>query len=136
MTDAIPGQSALNPAVTAAGVDHVRLAYHYLDTGDIDGLGSLLTDRVQISLPDAPPSRNRSEALHLYDSLTRAQTEHRIRRIVADCDSVAAIGQVTQIKDSGVAEIDFADFFTLSAAGMILSCQRFYFAAPVVTGRQ
>src|SRR5436190_2063112 len=43
-----------SPAVTAAGVDHVRLSYAYLDEGDVDAYGSLFDEHAHVSRPDTP----------------------------------------------------------------------------------
>lgn len=42
MNSRYAGRLTPSRVVTDSGVDHVRLAYHYLDTGDLDGYGSLL----------------------------------------------------------------------------------------------
>ena len=43
--------SAPRSPVTAVGIDHVRLSYHYLDQGGIDGYLSLLHADVSLYLP-------------------------------------------------------------------------------------
>ncbi|MEU0991530.1 nuclear transport factor 2 family protein [Streptomyces sp. NPDC005953] len=86
--------------VTDSGVDHVRLAYHYLDTGDVDGYLSLLDE-------DARP-----EAAALG-------CRHNIDRIVASGDCVVAIGRVSP------QQVDFVDVFTLSDEGMLRSRRRY-----------
>lgn len=42
MNSRYAGRLTPSRVVTDSGVDHVRLAYHYLDAGDLDGYGSLL----------------------------------------------------------------------------------------------
>ncbi|MEW1549580.1 nuclear transport factor 2 family protein [Streptomyces tsukubensis] len=89
--------------ITDSGVDHVRLAYHYLDNGDVDGYLSLLDEDTR---PEAPALGCR----------------HDIDRIVASGDCVVAIGRVSP------QQVDFVDVFTLSDDGMLRSRRRY--AAP------
>ena len=130
MYDQALGLPSLSPAVTAAGVDHVRLSYHYIDSGDIDGLGSLLDERASVERPDAPDGRGRSEVLRVHGELAGAGVRHRISRVVAQGDCVAVLGRFSRSAGPREAEVEFADFFTISPEGMLLSCRRFYFATP------
>ncbi|MEU5366174.1 nuclear transport factor 2 family protein [Streptomyces sp. NPDC005925] len=91
--------------ITESGVDHVRLAYDYLDAGDADGYGSLLdTDALgtELGWPRPPGIR------------------HLISRIVADGDCVVVMGRLAP------QHREFVDVFTLSAEGMLRSCRRYY----------
>ncbi|MEU6485717.1 nuclear transport factor 2 family protein [Streptomyces sp. NPDC046887] len=90
--------------VTDSGVDHVRLAYHYLDSGDLDGLGSLLHEGAPGAVPDPAPYGGR----------------HHIQRIVAEGDCVVVMGRLVP----GLGE--FVDVFTLSAEGMLRGCRRYH----------
>ncbi|MGI5446182.1 nuclear transport factor 2 family protein [Streptomyces sp. CA-243310] len=95
--------------VTDSGIDHVRLAYHYLDTGDLDGYGSLLHAGAlgaDLECPPVPGAR------------------HDITRIVADGDCVVAMGRLAP------QQWDFVDVFTLSAEGMLRACRRYYGSPP------
>ncbi|MFI5621433.1 nuclear transport factor 2 family protein [Streptomyces sp. NPDC051567] len=104
------GRVPPSPVVTDSGVDHVRLAYHYLDTGDFEGYGSLL-DAGSLGVRDlerpAPGAR------------------HHITRIVADGDCVVAMGRLAP------QQREFVDVFTLSAEGMLRACRRYYAGAPL-----
>ncbi|MEV7541055.1 nuclear transport factor 2 family protein [Streptomyces sp. NPDC089915] len=94
--------------VTDSGVDHVRLAYDYLDAGDLDGYGSLLDTGAlgaELEGPRPPGAR------------------HLITRIVADGDCVVAMGRLAP------QQRDFVDVFTLSAEGMLSGCRRYYAGA-------
>ncbi|MBT2454729.1 nuclear transport factor 2 family protein [Streptomyces sp. ISL-86] len=109
----IPGHARRvppSPVVTGSGVDHVRLAYDYLDAGDLDGYGSLLHSGgalgADLEHPRAPGTR------------------HHIVRIVADGDCVVAIGHLAPQQQ------EFVDVFTLSAEGMLRACRRYYGPAP------
>jgi ketosteroid isomerase-like protein len=125
-------------AVTAAGLDHVRLSYQYLDSGDIDGFGSLLDEDVQVTRPDAPQGFGRAEVLRLHSQIAEPAVRHHIYKMVANGDCVAVMGRFIRVGDErgavgarlGGPDVEFADFFTLSDEGMLLSCRRFYFAPP------
>ncbi|MDI5967756.1 nuclear transport factor 2 family protein [Streptomyces sp. SL13] len=127
------GRPVPSPIVTAAGVDHVRLAYDYLDSGDVDGYGSLLDDDIALDRPDAPPGRGRDQVVRMHADGLVPRARHHIDRIVADGHSVVATGHLSPVSGRhahGPERIDFVDVFTLSAEGMLLGCRRYYFASP------
>jgi hypothetical protein len=136
--------------VTAAGIDHVRLWYHYLDVGDLDAYGSLLDEHAQLSRPDALPGNGREQILERQAQLASSAVKHHIYKIIADDGAVAVMGRYTpppstaprhagtrEINDTDetddadeVEEVEFADFFTLTDKGLLLTCRRYYFVAP------
>ena len=93
-------------AATAAGVDHVRLSYLYLDDDDPDAYASLLHADVRMDRPDCRGGR------------------HALDRVIAEGDCVAVVGRYRS--RSGAPDLRFADVFTLSAEGLLLGCRRFY----------
>lgn len=113
-------------AITAAGVDHIRLSYDYLDAGDMDGYGSLLDEYVHVKRPDAPAGRGRAEVLKLHADLAGPAHKHELFKIIAEGGSAAAMGRMS----TGRFEVEFVDFFTLSDEGLLLGYRRFYFVAP------
>lgn len=119
-------------AATAAGVDHVRLSYHYLDTGDIDGYGSLLDEDAQVRRPDLAQGRGRAEVLRTHAQIAGPPTRHRIYKVIAEGDAVAVTGRYTGAGQRGQtgADVDFVDVFTLTDEGMLLGYRRFYYVAP------
>ncbi|HZP52881.1 nuclear transport factor 2 family protein [Actinocrinis sp.] len=120
-------------SVTAAGIDHVRLSYHYLDSGDIDGYGSLLDDDAQLRWPEAPLGRGRAQVLSLQKGLAGPPSRHEIRKVVASGDTVVVTGRYTPSRSGRggkAAAVEFADLFTLSDKGMLLTHHRYYFVAP------
>ncbi|MFC8364224.1 nuclear transport factor 2 family protein [Streptomyces griseorubiginosus] len=124
----------ISGAVTAAGIDHVRLSYHYLDIGDIDGYGSLLADDIRVVRPDAPLRAGREEVLSLHqDSLVQSGTHH-IEEIVAEGRSVVVTGRLTpqsaSCTDGPARDLEFVDWFTLTDDSMLRGYRRYYFAAP------
>ncbi|MFI5982180.1 hypothetical protein ACIBEA_15000 [Streptomyces sp. NPDC051555] len=103
----IPGRIPPSRVITDSGVEHARLAYHYLDTGDLDGYGSLLDG----GAGDAGAGR----------ALERFATggTHEIHRIVADGDCVVVMGLSPERRA-------FVDVFTLSDEGMLRDCRRYF----------
>jgi hypothetical protein len=105
-----PRRPTPSRVVTESGVDHVRLAYDYLDSGDVDGYGSLLdADALGTDLEQSRPPGIR----------------HLINRIVADGDCVVVMGRLAP------QHREFVDVFTLSPEGMLRSCRRYYADVPV-----
>lgn len=132
------GRAVPSTSATMAGVSHVRLSYHYLDTVDFDAYGSLLDEDAQVSRPDAPPGRGRAEVLRLHEEMAWRYSGHHLHRIVAQEYTVAVTG-VTDLCDGPpnpggqpeIRKVEFADFFTLTDEGMLLGYRRYYFAVPV-----
>jgi hypothetical protein len=120
-------------SVTAAGVNHVRLWYHYLDIGDFDAYGSLLDENAQVCHPDAPPGNGRAQVLERQAVQARSTAEHHIYKIIAADDAVAVMGRYTPSRSArrrDADHVEFADFFTLTDKGLLLTCRRYYFVAP------
>lgn len=113
-------------AATSAGIDHARLSYAYLDTGDLDGYGSLLDERAQVRRPDTPQGLGRAQMLRVHAGIAGPPARHELHRIVADGDSVAVFGRYVRPP----LDLEFADIFTLTELGLLLGYQRFYFVAP------
>jgi hypothetical protein len=133
------GRRSPSAAATAAGVDHVRLSYHYLDEGDVDAYGSLFDEGAQVSRPDIPHGHGRAQLLELHADIAGPRTtRHHIYKIIAEGDSVAVMGHLgpslTCPQGEDPSHIDFADFFTLSDEGMLLGYRRFYFVSPLHSG--
>jgi hypothetical protein len=85
----------------AAGVDHVRLLYAYLDAGELDGCASLTH------------TGNREDALRVLAALPPGT--HELRTVEAGDQTVTATGRWT----GPTGTVDFADVFTLSDCGLI-----------------
>lgn len=105
MRDAKPVLGSM--AATAAGVDHVRLSYLYLDDDDPDAYASLLHADMRGDRPDCRGGR------------------HALHRVIADGNAVAAVGSFTD--RTGGCRF-FVDVFTLSAEGLLLAVRRFHAA--------
>jgi hypothetical protein len=132
-------------AVLTAGIDHVRLLYHYIDTGDMDGCGSLLDDDVRLWSPGAPVGRGRGEVTNLQRGLASPLARHQTDRMIAAGDAIAVAGRLVRragVRSGADAEsedaetvaeaedVEFADFFTVSGEGMLLTQHRYYFVPP------
>ncbi|WP_405860253.1 nuclear transport factor 2 family protein [Streptomyces sp. NBC_00090] len=119
--------------VTAAGIDHVRLVYDYLDAGDLDGCASLLHDTVIFELPGLPPARGRSEAVRAHVGHVLPAARHEVDQLVARDRTVIATGRRVPAPAAAVpdtADHRFVDVFTIAPDGMVRTCVRYYHAAP------
>ncbi|MCS0600863.1 nuclear transport factor 2 family protein [Streptomyces sp. LP11] len=118
--------------VTAAGVKHVMLTYHYLDIGDIDGYASLTEQDVRLDHPGAPPLRGRDAVLSAHAAQATLLRRHEVDTVVADEGRVVVLGRVVrQPRGAGHQApygVDFADVFTLSGQTLVRSCRRYYHA--------
>jgi hypothetical protein len=117
-------------AVTAAAVDHVLLSYLYLDEGDLDGYGSLLADDVRMTRPDLPCVVGRDSVVAQMAGIAGPPGRHRLYRVIANGDCVAAEGRCTgpaalRLAD-GFRDVDFVDIVTFSADGLLLGQRRYY----------
>ncbi|MGZ2359617.1 nuclear transport factor 2 family protein [Streptomyces sp. 372A] len=115
--------------VTAAGTDHVRLVYEYLDAGDLDACASLLHDDVTLDLPGAPTAHGRTAFLHAHRHHLGAPARHEIDHVVAHARSVVAAGRRF---GPGADDpcVRFVDFFRIAEDGMVESCVRYYHVLP------
>ncbi|MFG2570772.1 nuclear transport factor 2 family protein [Streptomyces sp. NPDC048567] len=115
--------------VTAAGTDHVRLVYEYLDAGDLDACASLLHDHVALDLPGAPTAHGRTAFLHAQRDHLGTPARHEIDQVVAHSRNVVAAGRRlgAGADDTGVR---FVDVFRIAEDGMVESCTRYYHAVP------
>ncbi|MER7621824.1 nuclear transport factor 2 family protein [Streptomyces sp. NPDC126503] len=112
--------------LTAAGADHVRLLYDYLDAGDPDGCGSLLHEAVVVEFPGRPPARGRTEALRAH-ALPRVR--HAVDRLTARDRTVTVTGR--RIPADGTArEQGFVDVFTVGDDGLLRTWTRSFTAVP------
>lgn len=93
-------------ALTEAGVRHVRLAYHYLDDGDLDGYTSLLADAWDDGVIGG-----------------RIGGRHEVAQVLAQGRRVAVTGRWTAPFPAGRA-VDFDDVFDLSAESLLLRVRR------------
>ena len=119
-------------ALVAVGLDHVRLAYDYLDHGDIDGFASLLDARAVLRRPCQPPLRGRAEVERHGGRQLVGQ--HTLGRLFAGNGNIAAVGHFAGMDVAGrLLDVEFADVFTVAESGLLLSQQTFYFTDPCGT---
>ncbi|MFC5286566.1 nuclear transport factor 2 family protein [Actinokineospora guangxiensis] len=119
-----------HPSITAAGVDHVRLSYLYLDAGDLDGYASLLHEDVHLVLPGSPTGRSRDDAMRLAGERPRPHGTHGLFKVIADGDCVVAVGRYNPASPNDTPGHDFADVFTLSDNALLMSQRRFRCEPP------
>lgn len=123
------GPNTVGDLVTAAGTDHVRLVYDYLDAGDLDACASLLHDRVELELPGVPTARGRAAVLRAHRDHTGPRTRHEIDRVVAHDRSIVAAGRrITPGPEDTC--LRFVDLFRIADDGMVESCTRYYHTEP------
>ncbi|SDO45753.1 nuclear transport factor 2 family protein [Lentzea jiangxiensis] len=116
---------------TAAGVDHVRLSYHYLDTGDLDGYASLLHEDMQLKRCDAPLGHGRDHTVRLLSASAALRGRHHLHKVVVDKDTVVVVGRYTPPAGAECrTPSEFADVVTLSDEGLLLCSRRFYYLDP------
>ncbi|SDJ27707.1 Ketosteroid isomerase-related protein [Lentzea albidocapillata subsp. violacea] len=116
---------------TAAGVDHVRLSYEYLDMGDLDGYASLLHPDMQLKRRDAPPGHGRDHTVRLLTTIPALRGRHHIHKVVAGKDTVVVVGRYTPPPEAECrTPSEFADVVTLSDEGLLLCNRRFYYDDP------
>ncbi|THA59937.1 nuclear transport factor 2 family protein [Streptomyces sp. A0958] len=127
------GPNTVSDLVTAAGTDHVRLVYDYLDADDLDACASLLHDRVELELPGVPTARGRTAVPRAHRDHTGPHTRHEIDRVVAHDRSIVTVGRRIT---SGTEDtcLRFVDFFRIADDGMVESCTRYYHTEPVGQG--
>jgi SnoaL-like domain len=114
--------------VEAAGVDHVRLAYQYLDHGDADGYESLLDAGAVLEEPGRERVCGRMAVAGARRQL-RGRGEHDVHDVFAHEGRVAAIGRFRPLGRDDDA-VGFADIYTLSEHGLLVSQRSFYFVHP------
>ncbi|MFF0508720.1 nuclear transport factor 2 family protein [Streptomyces fimicarius] len=124
-----PAPHTADDLVTAAGADHVRLVYDYLDAGDLDACASLLHDDVALDLPGGPVTRGRTAFVHAHRDHLGSPARHEIAHVVARARTVVAAGRRIGPGDDS-AGVRFVDFFRIAADGMVESCTRYYHAEP------
>jgi hypothetical protein len=117
------------PAVAAVGIDHVRLGYTYLDRGDLDGYASVLDAAATLDEPGHERVHGRGAVVDFRRS--RGTGEHELQDVFAAEGRVAAVGRFRPDGGHGTAgRVDFADIYTLSEHGLLVSQRRFYFVNP------
>ncbi|MEU9246878.1 nuclear transport factor 2 family protein [Streptomyces shenzhenensis] len=120
--------------ITAAGVKHVLLTYHYLDIGDIDGYASLTEQDVTLDHPDAPPRRGRDAVLSALAGQATLLRRHELDTVIADEERVVVLGRVArQAGEAGQPvshSVEFADVFSLSGQSLVRGCRRYYYTRP------
>lgn len=117
---------------TAAGLDHVRLSYHYLDVADIDGYGSLFDVDAVLHAPGMSPVRGRRQ-IEKFQQLRAGLTvgRHQLQHVFGSGSRITAIGRYfTTDEDGREGSIEFADQFTIAPNGLIASQKTYLYLAP------
>ena len=110
-------------AITALGVEHVLLFYHYLNTADLDGLGSLLDDHVQLRQQGKPAVHGRENVLK--SGFVASFAQHHIHTSIARDSQVFTAGRLLPTGDSSGSR-EFNDAFVITKNIMIRGVRRDY----------
>lgn len=102
--------------------EHIRLFYEYLNLRDVEGCASLIDPEARFRGPNSRVARGPREASALLSDLLPRASHHTLHRIIVDGDGAAVSGTLTRTDSSGR---DFADFFSISDHGLLLSWRRF-----------
>jgi hypothetical protein len=120
--------SPLSSPVTAVGIDHVCLSYHYLDQGDIDSYLSLLHADMSLYLPSEQEIHGREQIGAFRARSEPCAGEHLIHEVMGCGDRVVAAGRYVSHKTGE--GVDFTEIFCLSQEGLLRSQKRYYFVDP------
>ncbi|WP_370964008.1 nuclear transport factor 2 family protein [Amycolatopsis sp. cg9] len=102
----------------SVGIEHVRLSYHYLDIGDIDGYGSLFTSDAVLHYPGMAPIRGR-RAIESFRA-SRPVRRHTLHTLTVTHGEVVTVGDIAVAgPNGGSTNTAFVDSFTLSDYGLI-----------------
>lgn len=117
--------------VASMAIDHVRLSFHYLDIGDIDGYASLFEQQAVLRRPGCEPVRGRAELERFEVARWRAGTcAHELFDVFGSRRRVAAVGRLVP-RDASRADSDagtgFVDLFVVSDKALILERRSFLF---------
>lgn len=105
-------------AALAAAVDHVRLCYAYLDTGDLDGYASLF----ESGTPPADPGAGIGLPRRLERLLrSGAEVNHAVIEVFGSNRRLAAVCRLTV----GGESYDFVDVFRVSDRALLIDRRRF-----------
>jgi ketosteroid isomerase-like protein len=109
--------------VASIAADHVRLCYHYLDTGDVDGYCSLFEEDAILECPGSWPIRGR-RAMERAERRRQAvvSRRHSMARLAVVGELVLVGGRVEwRRRPDGdqVLLFDFVDLFVVCQEGLI-----------------
>lgn len=107
----------------AVGIDHVRLGYDYLDRGDLDGYASLLAAGVVLDEPGQQLVRGREAVCGARRAGSRTGGVHTVHVVRAGAGWAIALGRFERRGRS----VEFADVFTISGSGLLLTQKCYYF---------
>lgn len=124
-----PAAHPASTAIAAIGLDHTRLSYAYLNSGDIDGYASLFHADAVVRRPDSTTIHGR-EALEVAQVRggDRPPGRYVVHNVFASDWRVAATGryEIAATRTS----VEFADIFTVSESGLILAQSTYFFVPP------
>ena len=114
-------------SAVAAGIEHVRLSYGYLDRGDIDGFGSLLAPDAVLLRPGGRDVRGRA-AIERWLASSGARGTSTVFAVYATGGNVIVVGHHTgHDRDGHLRDVEFTDFFTIAPDGLLRTVKRYFF---------
>jgi hypothetical protein len=119
--------------LVSAAVDHVRLSYHYLDGGDVDGYCSLFDERAVLRAPGSGQVNGRDELERIEASRgTSRFVRHTVREVFGSGRRVAALGRMRTVLPGagGDSHVDFVDVFAVADSGLLADRTTFLFTPP------
>jgi SnoaL-like domain len=119
---------APSAAITAVGIDHIRLHYLYLDNGDVDGYLSLLAMDAVLRLPGRPQLCGLEQIGAYRAAHGRAMGEHVLYDVFGSDDHLVAEGRLHL---GGVGrDMEFSETFRLNDDGLLRSQKIYFFVEP------
>jgi hypothetical protein len=115
----------------AAGLDHVRLSYHYLDIADVDGYGSLFDVDAILQPPGMSPVRGRRQIERFQQlRIGVGGGNHEVAHVFGSGGRITAVGRYSTVDEDGREGcVEFADLFTINPNGLIASQKTYLYLA-------
>ena len=124
--DPTPPTRAASAAVSAIGLDHARLCYAYLNTGDIDGYTSLFEADAVVRRPDVAPIHGRAA----LERARHGRGTYVLRNAFCSSGWVAATGRFVPEDRTDHRHVEFADIFSVGDSGLLVAQSTYYFVPP------
>lgn len=110
-------------------MDVIISCYARVDAGDVEGLVALFAPDVVYDRPGGPTLTGRAAVREFYLAQPPMRSRrHVLTTVLRERDGVAVHGRADRVHPDGTEDtVHFADFFTLSGAGLITYRRTFFF---------
>jgi steroid Delta-isomerase len=114
-------------------LETARRIYELIDSGDVPGLAALFAADGVYPRPGYQPLAGRERLVHFYTHERMIRDgRHTLDRVIADGGGVAVHGSFRgTLRDGSTAAHRFAEFFELTADGLVARRDTFFFV-PLV----